>query len=157
MQRFLIDLFDRAPVARACVRTKMVPNITALIRFYFTQMSKRNNADAQLWARLLLSHTYGAWFACLPAFVLHCRHKAAALRTAHDALYALEAKGCLPLPDETYYRMLLHLCATYNKPALAVRVYQFVRKTGTQLSAITYGLYNKAMLEGTWPSSNRDG
>uniref|UniRef100_H2ZEE9 UDENN domain-containing protein n=1 Tax=Ciona savignyi TaxID=51511 RepID=H2ZEE9_CIOSA len=121
------------------------------------KLSKFHSGDPQLWARLLISHTYGAWFACLPAFVIECRHKSAALRTAHDALYALKEKNCIPLPDETYYRMLLHLCAVYNKPALAVRVFQFVRKTGIQLSAITYGLYNKAVLEGTWPSSNRDG
>lgn len=110
-----------------------------------------------MWARLLFSHTYGAWFACLPAFVVECRNKAAALRTAHDALYRLEEKNCFPLPDETYYRMLMHLCTTYNKPALAIRVFGFIRKTGTQLSAITYGLYNKAVLEGTWPSSKNDG
>nr|XP_018671970.1 C-myc promoter-binding protein isoform X3 [Ciona intestinalis] len=121
------------------------------------KLSKFHSGDPQLWARLLMSHTYGAWFACLPAFVIECRHKSAALRTAHDALHSLKDKNCIPLPDETYYRMLLHLCSVYNKPALAVRVFQFVRKTGIQLSAITYGLYNKAVLEGTWPSSNRDG
>ncbi|XP_076803794.1 C-myc promoter-binding protein-like isoform X7 [Clavelina lepadiformis] len=121
------------------------------------KISKLHSGDSRLWARLLLSHTYGAWFACLPAFVVECRHKDAALRTAHDALRSLKDKNCTPLPDETYYRMLFHLCAVYNKPALAVRLFQFVRKTGTQLSAITYGLYNKAVLEGTWPASNRDG
>ena len=130
---------------------------TIIHQLYSLQISRLHQGDPQLWARLLLSHTYGAWFACLPAFVQGCKHKSAALRTAHDALKTLKDKNCFPLPDETYFRMILHLCSVYNKPALAVRVFQFVQNSGIQLSAITYGIYNKAVLEGTWPDSNRDG
>ena len=42
-----------------------------------------------------------------------------------------------------------------KRPALAVRVYHEMIKAGIQPNAITYGFYNKAVLEGAWPSQRR--
>ncbi|XP_039272461.2 C-myc promoter-binding protein-like [Styela clava] len=121
------------------------------------KQAKLYSSNPQMWARLLLSNTYSVWYGCLTELVRQSNSKAAVLRTSHDILYLMKEKGCMPLPDETCYRVLMHLCTLENKPVLAVRVYNFVRDSGTQLSAITYGLYNKAVYESTWPSSNRDG
>lgn len=121
------------------------------------KQAKLYSSNPQMWARLLLSNTYSVWFGCLTEHLRESNSKAAVLRTSHDILYLMKDKGCMPLPDETCYRVLMHLCTQYNKPVLALRIYNFVRDSGTQLSAITYGLYNKAVYESTWPSSNRDG
>lgn len=117
-------------------------------------MDKRNPV---LWSKVLLSSTFSIWFNCLSEFTKQCKSKEAALRAGHTALLTLKQRGCIPLPDETSYRVLMHLCYVYNKPALALRIYHFIQHNGGQLSALTYGLYNKALLEAKWPSSNRDG
>ncbi|PKU31616.1 c-myc promoter-binding protein [Limosa lapponica baueri] len=55
------------------------------------------------------------------------------------------------------YRVLMQLCGQYGQPVLAVRVLFEMQKAGVDPNAITYGYYNKAVLESTWPSSNRGG
>ena len=39
-------------------------------------------------------------------------------------------------------------CVKLGRPALAVRVYHEMIKAGLQPSAVTYGFYNKAVIEG---------
>ena len=46
-------------------------------------------------------------------------------------------------------------CVHLGRPALAVRVYHEMIKAGIQPNAVTYGFYNKAVLEGAWPSQRR--
>ena len=46
-------------------------------------------------------------------------------------------------------------CVQLGRPALAVKVYSEIRKAGIHPSAVTYGFYNKALLEGKWPSVKR--
>ncbi|MEQ2202955.1 C-myc promoter-binding protein, partial [Xenoophorus captivus] len=55
------------------------------------------------------------------------------------------------------YRVLMQLCGQYGQPVLAVRVLFEMKKAGVHPNAITYGYYNKAVLESTWPSSTRGG
>ena len=43
-------------------------------------------------------------------------------------------------------------CVKVGRPALAVRVYHEMIRAGIQPNAITYGFYNKTVLEGAWPS-----
>ena len=124
-------------------------------------MSKRQVSNATAWAKLLLNNVYGCWFACLPAFVQVSAHKEAGLHCAHTVLLRMRAAECLQTPDESFYRVLLHLCLVYDKPAVAKRVFQFAQMCAgdnqQQITAITYGLYNKAVLEGTWLDSARSG
>ncbi|KAL8197432.1 UNVERIFIED_CONTAM: C-myc promoter-binding protein [Gekko kuhli] len=109
-----------------------------------------------MWSRCLLRHCYGLWFICLPAYVKVCHSKVRALRTAYDVLRKMHAKKIDP-PDEVCYRVLMQLCGQYSQPVLAVRVLFEMKKAGVDPNAITYGYYNKAVLESTWPSSNRSG
>ena len=46
-------------------------------------------------------------------------------------------------------------CVNLKRPALAVRVYHEMIKAGIQPNAVTYGFYNKAVLEGVWPNLKR--
>ncbi|XP_030620534.1 C-myc promoter-binding protein-like [Chanos chanos] len=120
------------------------------------KMAKKYSSVPQLWSKCLLRHCYGLWFICLPAYVKVCHSKVRALRTAYDVLRKMQAKKLQP-PDEVCYRVLMQLCGQYGQPVLAVRVLFEMKKAGVHPNAITYGYYNKAVLESTWPSSTRGG
>uniref|UniRef100_A0A3Q2P6T1 DENN domain containing 4A n=1 Tax=Fundulus heteroclitus TaxID=8078 RepID=A0A3Q2P6T1_FUNHE len=120
------------------------------------KIAKKSSSIPQLWSKCLLRHCYGLWFICLPAYVKVCHSKVRALRTAYDVLRKMQAKKLQP-PDEVCYRVLMQLCGQYGQPVLAVRVLFEMKKAGVHPNAITYGYYNKAVLESTWPSSTRGG
>ncbi|KAM8890706.1 C-myc promoter-binding protein isoform 2-T2 [Spinachia spinachia] len=120
------------------------------------KMAKTYSSMPQMWSKCLLRHCYGLWFICLPGFVGTCHSKVRALRTAYDVLRKMQDNK-LQAPDEVCYRVLLQLCGQYSQPVLAVRVLFEMKKAGVQPNAITYGYYNKAVLESTWPSTTRGG
>ncbi|XP_024150420.1 C-myc promoter-binding protein [Oryzias melastigma] len=120
------------------------------------KIAKKYSSIPQLWSKCLLRHCYGLWFICLPAYVKVCHSKVRALRTAYDVLRKMQTKKLQP-PDEVCYRVLMQLCGQYGQPVLAVRVLFEMKKAGVHPNAITYGYYNKAVLESTWPSSTRGG
>uniref|UniRef100_A0A4W6DJP2 DENN/MADD domain containing 4A n=1 Tax=Lates calcarifer TaxID=8187 RepID=A0A4W6DJP2_LATCA len=120
------------------------------------KMAKTYSSMPQMWSKCLLRHCYGLWFICLPGLVGTCHSKVRALRTAYDVLRKMQEKK-LQAPDEVCYRVLLQLCGQYSQPVLAVKVLFEMKKAGVQPNAITYGYYNKAVLESTWPSTTRGG
>ncbi|XP_037689579.1 C-myc promoter-binding protein isoform X7 [Choloepus didactylus] len=120
------------------------------------KIAKRYSSIPQMWSRCLLRHCYGLWFICLPAYVKVCHSKVRALQTAYDVLKKMQSKKMDP-PDEVCYRILMQLCGQYDQPVLAVRVLFEMQKAGIDPNAITYGYYNKAVLESTWPSRSRSG
>lgn len=120
------------------------------------KMAKTHSSMPQMWSKCLLRHCYGLWYICLPGFVSSSASKVRALRTAYDLLRKMQDRN-LQAPDEVCYRVLLQLCGQYSQPVLAVRVLFDMKKAGLQPNAITYGYYNKAVLESTWPSSTRGG
>lgn len=120
------------------------------------KIARQYSSIPQMWSRCLLKHCYGLWFICLPAYVKVCHSKVRALRTAYDILRKMQAKK-IDSPDEVCYRVLMQLCGQYGQPVLAVKVLFEMKKAGVQPNAITYGYYNKAVLESVWPSGNRGG
>ncbi|KAM8876301.1 C-myc promoter-binding protein-like isoform 1-T1 [Synchiropus picturatus] len=120
------------------------------------KIAKKNASVPQLWSKCLLHTCYGMWFICLPAYVSVCHSKVRVLRIAYDVLRKMQAKELQP-PDEVCYRVLMQLCGQYGQPVLAVRVLFEMKKAGVHPNAITYGYYNKAVLESKWPSSTRGG
>ncbi|XP_008310305.1 C-myc promoter-binding protein isoform X1 [Cynoglossus semilaevis] len=120
------------------------------------RMAKTYSSMPQMWSKCLLRHCYGLWFICLPGLVSTSHSKVRALRTAYDVLRKMQDNK-LQAPDEVCYRVLLQLCGQYSQPVLAVRVLFEMKKAGVQPNAITYGYYNKAVLESTWPSTTRGG
>ncbi|XP_069480351.1 C-myc promoter-binding protein isoform X3 [Ambystoma mexicanum] len=120
------------------------------------KIAKRYSSIPQMWSRCLLRHCYGLWFICLPAYVKICHSKVGALKTAYDVLQKMHGKN-IDSPDEVCYRVLMQLCGQYGQPVLAVRVLFDMKKAGVQPNAITYGYYNKAVLESIWPRSNTGG
>ncbi|XP_040268552.1 DENN domain-containing protein 4B isoform X2 [Bufo bufo] len=143
------QLKTSAPSSPAPRRTKQEIKSAQRVAHIYSSMP-------EMWAKCLLGHCYGLWFIYLPTFVRATASKVRALQLAYDALKQLETKNVV-LPDEVCYRILMQLCGQYGEPVLAVRVMLEMRKAGIVPNAITYGYYNKAVLESKWPSSSQSG
>ncbi|KAJ3585440.1 hypothetical protein NHX12_014159, partial [Muraenolepis orangiensis] len=120
------------------------------------KMAKRFNANPALWARCLLSHDYSLWFICLPPRVRVAKSSSRAMQQAYNVLLKMRTAEVEVL-DEVCYRVVMQLCGLWGLPVLAVRVLVEMKKAGVHPNAITYGYYNKAVLESPWPSANRSG
>ncbi|XP_054932934.1 C-myc promoter-binding protein isoform X2 [Dermacentor andersoni] len=105
------------------------------------------------WAKCLAATSYSVWFMHLPAYTKTFASKAKALRVADEVLQRMQQLK-LPAPDEVSYRILMLLCGQYGQPALAVKILFDMKKHGIQANAITYGYYNKAVLECAWPTGD---
>ncbi|XP_059580661.1 DENN domain-containing protein 4C isoform X6 [Alligator mississippiensis] len=120
------------------------------------KLAKRYYTNPPQWAKCLFSHCYSLWFICLPAYVRVAHPKVKALQQAYDVLIKMRKTDVEPL-DEVCYRVVMQLCGLWGHPVQAVRVLFEMKNAGIQPNAITYGYYNKAVLESPWPSSNRSG
>ena len=77
-----------------------------------------------------------------------------------EAIFTMErmSNECLGLPDEAPIRFLLLSCLEHQKPMSAVRIFNQSKKSlKMDINAATYGLYNKVLLDSSWPAKNRDG
>ncbi|XP_073904150.1 DENN domain-containing protein 4B isoform X5 [Castor canadensis] len=138
-----------APSSPAPRRTKQEMKVAQ-------RMAQKSATVPELWARCLLGHCYGLWFLCLPAYVRSAPSRVRALHTAYHVLREMESRKVV-LPDEVCYRVLMQLCSHYGQPVLSVRVMLEMRRAGIVPNTITYGYYNKAVLESKWPSGTPGG
>ncbi|XP_077049432.1 C-myc promoter-binding protein isoform X1 [Siphateles boraxobius] len=160
----LCELQDGPRVPKAASAVRHISPISPAAIFRRSQqeiksaqrMAKMYSSIPQMWSKCLLRRCHGLWFICLPAYVSACHSKVRVLHTAYDVLRNMQDKKLQP-PDEVCYRVLMQLCGQYGQPVLAVRVLFEMKKAGVQPNAITYGYYNRAVLESTWPSSTRGG
>ncbi|KAK7074904.1 DENN domain-containing protein 4B [Halocaridina rubra] len=106
-----------------------------------------------MWAKCLLSTCYSLWFTHLPAFASTQPHKARFLQLAFKVLTNMQ-KLNLSQADEVSYRVMMQLCGQYSQPILAVKVLCEMRQHGITPNAITYGYYNRAVMENKWTHSN---
>uniref|UniRef100_A0A8C6HJL7 DENN domain containing 4C n=1 Tax=Mus spicilegus TaxID=10103 RepID=A0A8C6HJL7_MUSSI len=120
------------------------------------KLAKRCYTNPPQWAKYLFSHCYSLWFICLPAYVRVSHPKVRALQQAHDVLVKMRKTDVDPL-DEVCYRVVMQLCGLWVNPVLAVRVLFEMKTARIKPNAITYGYYNKVVLESPWPSSTRSG
>uniref|UniRef100_A0A8D0FF28 DENN domain containing 4C n=1 Tax=Strix occidentalis caurina TaxID=311401 RepID=A0A8D0FF28_STROC len=120
------------------------------------KLAKKYYVSPPQWAKCLFSHSYSLWFICLPAYIRVAHPKVKALQQASDVLIKMRKTDVEPL-DEVCYRVVMQLCGQWGQPVQAVRVLFEMKNAGIQPNAITYGYYNKAVLESPWPSSNRSG
>uniref|UniRef100_A0A8C3NR58 DENN domain containing 4C n=1 Tax=Cyanoderma ruficeps TaxID=181631 RepID=A0A8C3NR58_9PASS len=120
------------------------------------KLAKKYYVSPSQWAKCLFSHSYSLWFICLPAYVRLAHPKVKALQQAYDVLIKMRKTDVEPL-DEVCYRVVMQLCGLWGQPVQAVRVLFEMKNAGIQPNAITYGYYNKAVLESSWPSGNRSG
>ncbi|NXK90986.1 DEN4C protein, partial [Formicarius rufipectus] len=131
------------------------------------KLAKKYYVSPPQWAKCLFSHSYSLWFICLPAYVRIAHPKVKALQQAYDVLIKMRKTDVEPLDEAIHfcisvscqvcYRVVMQLCGLWGQPVQAVRVLFEMKNAGIQPNAITYGYYNKAVLESSWPSSNRSG
>ncbi|NXU48537.1 DEN4C protein, partial [Turnix velox] len=122
------------------------------------KLAKKYYLNPPQWAKCLFSHSYSLWFICLPAYIRVAHLKAKALQQAYDVLIKMRKTDVEPLDEASVcYRVVMQLCGLWGQPVQAVRVLFEMKNAGIQPNAITYGYYNKAVLESPWPSSNRSG
>ncbi|NXO90976.1 DEN4C protein, partial [Certhia brachydactyla] len=131
------------------------------------KLAKKYYMSPSQWAKCLFSHSYSLWFICLPAYVRIAHPKVKALQQAYDVLIKMRKTDVEPLDEAIHlcisvscqvcYRVVMQLCGLWGQPVQAVRVLFEMKNAGIQPNAITYGYYNKAVLESSWPSGNRSG
>lgn len=46
---------------------------------------------------------------------------------------------------------MMQLCGIHSLPVLAVQLLFLMKRAGLQPNALTYGYYNRCVLEATWP------
>uniref|UniRef100_A0AAX7SRC6 DENN/MADD domain containing 4C n=1 Tax=Astatotilapia calliptera TaxID=8154 RepID=A0AAX7SRC6_ASTCA len=162
-----LNLFDRPRELRPALSTRAagasLSSSPALLAKRTKQevklsykMAKRFYSNPPLWARCLFSHCYSLWFICLPAAVRMAKSKTRAMQQAYNILLKMRTTE-VEILDEVCYRVVMQLCGVWGLPVMAVRVLVEMKKAGVHPNAITYGYYNKAVLESPWPSRNQSG
>ncbi|XP_010586212.1 DENN domain-containing protein 4C isoform X1 [Loxodonta africana] len=165
--RLDLKLFDRPQELKLCFSRhptgNSITNSPALMAKRTKQeiktahkLAKRCYTNPPQWAKCLFSHCYSLWFICLPAYVRVSHPKVKALQQACDVLIKMRKTDVDPL-DEVCYRVVMQLCGLWDHPVLAVRVLFEMKAAKIKPNAITYGYYNKVVLESSWPSSTRSG
>ncbi|XP_071110635.1 C-myc promoter-binding protein-like [Haliotis cracherodii] len=115
------------------------------------KIAQQHITNPHRWAKCLAANCYSLWFINLPAFVTINQSKEESFRIAFAVLRKM-GQSKLISPDEVCYRILMQLCGQYNEPFLAIKVFLAMKKHGVQPNAITYGYYNKLILEAKWPT-----
>ncbi|KAI4900140.1 hypothetical protein NFI96_023868, partial [Prochilodus magdalenae] len=165
--RLRLELFDRPRELRPALSTRAagasLSSSPALLAKRTKQevklaykMAKRCYSNPPQWAKCLFSHCYSLWFICLPAGVRLAQSKPRAMQQALNVLVKMR-NAEVEVLDEVCYRVVMQLCGLWGMPVMAVRVLMEMKKAGVEGNAITYGYYNKAVLESPWPSRNRSG
>ena len=120
------------------------------------KIAARYAGSPLLWAKCLLATSYSIWFIHLPSMALHDNSKAggvlpvSAIRAGYTTLQRMQRLRLHPV-DEICYRVLMQLCGLYTQPVIAVKVLFEMKRHGVNPNAVTYGYYNKAVLESEWP------
>ncbi|CAH2049264.1 unnamed protein product, partial [Iphiclides podalirius] len=140
------SLADASPMAR---RTKQ--EIAAAQR-----LAKNANLSPEAWAKCLLGACYSLYFLALPCRLMLSRGREhAMLRVAFELL---ERATKLRVPcDEVCYRVMMQLCGIHSLPVLAVQLLFLMKRAGLQPNALTYGYYNRCVLEAAWPKDMPSG
>ncbi|XP_066536397.1 DENN domain-containing protein 4C isoform X2 [Hoplias malabaricus] len=165
--RLSLELFDRPRELKPTLSTRVagasVSSSPALLAKRTKQevklaykMAKRCYSNPPQWAKCLYSHCYSLWFICLPAGMRLSQSKPRAMQQAVNVLVKMR-NAEVEVLDEVCYRVVMQLCGLCGMPVMAVRVLMEMKKAGVEGNAITYGYYNKAVLESPWPSRNRSG
>lgn len=131
------------------------------------KIAKKSTETPIDWSKYLVSCCYCLWFSTLPSYIAYCKAQGEKkndelidggnedksttriLRYAHLTLVRMQKLQLTT--DEICFRILTLLCGYHGQPALAVRVFFEMKKAGIKPNAVTYGYYNKAVLESRWP------
>ncbi|CAH1134526.1 unnamed protein product [Ceutorhynchus assimilis] len=115
------------------------------------KLARKCQRSPDTWARCLCGTCHTLYFMILPSMLsLNLGKENAVLQQAYELLVRATY---LKLPcDEVCYRLMMQLCGEHNRPLLAVKLLVLMKKYGIQPNALTYGLYNRCVLEAQWPA-----
>ncbi|XP_026462581.1 C-myc promoter-binding protein-like [Ctenocephalides felis] len=117
---------------------------------YAMRMAKHSQASPENWAKCLLGACYSMYFIVLPAAIdRNAGKEQSLLRSAYELL--VRASKLKIQCDEVCYRVMMQLCGVHSVPVLAVRLLFLMKRSGLQPNALTYGFYNRCVLEAAWP------
>lgn len=117
------------------------------------KLARKNQGNPELWAKHLLAACYSIYFIVLPSLISeNAGREHAILKAAYDLLG--KASKLKIQCDEVCYRIMMQLCGMHNLPVLAVRLHYLMKRSGIQPNALTYGFYNRCVLEAKWPSDS---
>lgn len=117
------------------------------------KLARKCQTNPETWAKYLLATCYSIYFLVLPSVLLESpANNHATLKSAYDLLS--QATKLKIVCDEVCYRVMMQLCGINNLPILAVRLYYLMKRSGVQPNALTYGFYNRCVLEAQWPSDS---
>lgn len=115
------------------------------------KLAVRCHSSPKAWAKYLLATCYCLYFLILPSIISdNVGQENNVLRNAYDIL--AKASKLKIHCDEICYRIMMQLCGIHNLPVLAVRLHYLMRRSGIQPNALTYGFYNRCVLEAEWPA-----
>lgn len=115
------------------------------------KFASQSRSNPKAWAKCLLATCYSLYFLILPSIISNNIGKEHdLLRNAYDLL--AKASRLKISCDEVCYRIMMQLCGIHNLPVLAVRLHYLMRRSGIQPNALTYGFYNRCVLEAKWPA-----
>lgn len=138
-------LVPSSPVAR---RTKHEIKLSQ-------KLARRCQTQPETWTKYLLATCYSLYFLILPAMLMNTRRAKKEADILRDGYELLVRASKLKINcDEFCYRIMMQLCGTYNQPVLAVRLHYLMKRSGVQPNALTYGFYNRCVLESEWPSDS---
>lgn len=115
------------------------------------KQARKCQSSPDAWAHHLLATCYSLYFLILPSILLQSPDDIPdTLKASYDVLS--KANKLHITCDEVCYRVMMQLCGIHNLPILAVRLYYLMKRAGIQPNAVTYGFYNRCVLEAQWPS-----
>ncbi|XP_052872002.1 DENN domain-containing protein Crag isoform X2 [Anopheles cruzii] len=117
------------------------------------KLARKQQAHPELWAKHLLAACYSIYFIVLPSLISESSGREHdVLKAAYDLLS--KASKLKVQCDEVCYRIMMQLCGMHNLPVLAVRLHYLMKRSGIQPNALTYGVYNRCVLEAQWPANS---
>ncbi|VEN57099.1 unnamed protein product [Callosobruchus maculatus] len=115
------------------------------------KLARKCQRSPESWARCLCGACHTLYFMLLPSILqLNEGKERAILQQAYELL--VRATRQKLTCDEVCYRLMMQLCGEHSRPLLAVKLLVLMRKCGMQPNALTYGLYNRCVLEAEWPA-----
>lgn len=130
------------------------------------KFAKKSYESPLDWSKYLVSCCHSLWFSALPSYIAYCKlsnrfdsksdldsdrsnSTTKILKYAYSTLVRMQRLRLTT--DEICFRVLTLLCGHHGQPDLAVQVFFEMKKAGIKPNAVTYGYYNKAVLESRWP------
>ncbi|XP_056633032.1 DENN domain-containing protein Crag isoform X2 [Diorhabda sublineata] len=115
------------------------------------KLARKCVRSPDLWAACLCGTCHTLYFMILPSMLhLNVGKEKAILQQSYELL--VRATKLRFACDEVCYRLMMQLCGEHSRPLLAVKLLVLMKKFGIQPNALTYGLYNRCVLEAEWPA-----